>query len=41
MMMKKIALITGTSSGIWKAAVEYFARNGWLVFAGLRKHTGI
>lgn len=39
--MKKIALITGTSSGIGKAAVEYFSHKGWFVFAGLRQSSNI
>ena len=39
--MRKIALVTGTSSGIGKAAVEYVSHKGWLVFAGLRKNSNI
>ena len=35
--MKKTVLITGTSSGIGKAAVRYFAAKGWNVAATLRK----
>lgn len=35
--MKKTVLITGTSSGIGKAAVLYFAAKGWNVAATLRK----
>lgn len=34
--MKKTVLITGTSSGIGKAAAKLFARNGWNVVATMR-----
>jgi short-subunit dehydrogenase len=34
--MKKTILITGASSGIGEAAVSYFAKNNWLVFATMR-----
>ena len=35
--MKKTVLITGSSSGIGKAAVHYFAARGWNVAATMRK----
>lgn len=35
--MKKTVLITGSSSGIGKAAVKYFAEKGWNVAATMRK----
>jgi NAD(P)-dependent dehydrogenase (short-subunit alcohol dehydrogenase family) len=35
-MMNKTVLITGTSSGIGKAAAIYFANNGWNVAATMR-----
>lgn len=35
--MGKTVLITGSSSGIGKATVEYFAREGWNVAATMRK----
>lgn len=35
--MKKTVLITGTSSGIGKAAVSHFAARGWNVAATMRK----
>jgi NAD(P)-dependent dehydrogenase (short-subunit alcohol dehydrogenase family) len=35
-IMKKTVLITGTSSGIGKAAVQYFAQQGWNVAATMR-----
>jgi len=34
--MKKTVLITGTSSGIGRAAAKYFAGNGWNVVATMR-----
>jgi NAD(P)-dependent dehydrogenase (short-subunit alcohol dehydrogenase family) len=34
--MKKTVLITGTSSGIGRAAAKYFAGNGWNVAATMR-----
>jgi NAD(P)-dependent dehydrogenase (short-subunit alcohol dehydrogenase family) len=34
--MKKTVLITGTSSGIGKAAAQYFAKQGWQVAATMR-----
>ncbi|MGD0251838.1 MAG: SDR family oxidoreductase [Verrucomicrobiota bacterium] len=37
--MKKTVLITGTSSGIGKAATKLFASNGWNVIATMRKPT--
>jgi NAD(P)-dependent dehydrogenase (short-subunit alcohol dehydrogenase family) len=35
-MATKTVLITGTSSGIGRAAVQYFAQNGWNVVATMR-----
>lgn len=35
----KTILITGASTGIGRATAEYLARNGWKVFAGVRKET--
>ena len=35
--MKKTVLITGSSSGIGKAAAKYFIENGWNVAATMRK----
>jgi short-subunit dehydrogenase len=35
--MKKTVLITGSSSGIGKAAANYFIKNGWNVAATMRK----
>ncbi len=35
--MRKTVLITGTSSGIGKATVRYFAQKGWNVAATMRK----
>lgn len=32
----KTVLITGSSSGIGKASVHYFSKNGWKVFASMR-----
>jgi NAD(P)-dependent dehydrogenase (short-subunit alcohol dehydrogenase family) len=33
----KTVVITGASTGIGRATAEYLARNGWQVFAGIRK----
>lgn len=33
----KTVVITGASTGIGRAAAEYFAKKGWQVFAGVRK----
>ena len=35
--MPKTILITGTSSGIGRSAVEYFSEQGWNVIATMRK----
>jgi NAD(P)-dependent dehydrogenase (short-subunit alcohol dehydrogenase family) len=35
-MMNKTILITGTSSGIGKAAAKYFSAKGWNVIATMR-----
>lgn len=37
--MKKVALITGASSGIGRAASELFLQNGWTVYAAARNET--
>lgn len=35
----KTVVITGASTGIGRAAAEYLAGQGWMVFAGVRKHS--
>lgn len=35
--MKKVIAITGTSSGMGKAAVQLFAEKGWVVYGGARR----
>src|SRR5258708_3305752 len=39
-MMKKTALITGTSSGFGQAIALHFAREGWNVIATMRRPEG-
>ncbi|XXX80597.1 SDR family NAD(P)-dependent oxidoreductase [Sorangium sp. So ce134] len=40
MTAKRVALVTGASSGIGRSAAETLARNGYVVFAGMRDPDG-